>query len=369
MSGTSSTRSTLTPRPRRGRLRAPSASACTSAGVPSAIFWPKLSTAMRSVTAITSSMWCSISSTVTPLSRTLTDALVELLDLLRVHAGGRLVEQQQLGLGGERAGKLEAALLAEGQVGGELVALVRRGRRTPACAPMRSRSALQPPSQRGSTALRVPLAVAGSPPPTGSARPRAGRTGGCSGRCARCRAATSAWLGSPVTSAPSKTMRPEVGRIEAGDQVDDGALARAVGADQAEDLALLDAQADTVDGLHAAEMLARGRRAQAPKAPAIGERRRALAHRAVRRQQPAQAPPVAVAQRAQRWCGHRAARRAQVHGEHDQRAEQQVAPVAQEAQALDQEALDEDHGDQRAEHAGKAAEDRIGDGEGGDAGC
>ncbi len=46
------------------------------------------------------------------------------LDLLRVHAGRRLVEQQQLGLGGERAGKLQPALLAERQVGGEVVALV-----------------------------------------------------------------------------------------------------------------------------------------------------------------------------------------------------------------------------------------------------
>ena len=49
-------RADLSRSPVPSRPRAPAGSAWTSAGVPSAIFWPKLSTAMRSVTAITSSM-------------------------------------------------------------------------------------------------------------------------------------------------------------------------------------------------------------------------------------------------------------------------------------------------------------------------
>ena len=42
----------------------------------------------------------------------------------------------------------------------------------------------------------------------------------------------------------------------AGDQLEDRGLARAVGANQAMQLAILDGQADVVDGLAAAEMLA-----------------------------------------------------------------------------------------------------------------
>ena len=48
--------------------------------------------------------------------------------LLGVHAGGRLVEEEQAGFGGECAGDLELALFAVGEVAGEVVALVRRGR-------------------------------------------------------------------------------------------------------------------------------------------------------------------------------------------------------------------------------------------------
>ena len=44
----------------------------------------------------------------------------------RAHAGGRLVEAQQLRLGGERDADLEVALLAVREIGGQLVGLVRR---------------------------------------------------------------------------------------------------------------------------------------------------------------------------------------------------------------------------------------------------
>src|SRR5437870_2906647 len=55
--------------------------------------------------------------------------------------------------------------------------------------------------------------------------------------------------------------------------------------------------------------------------------------------------------------------RADVHRKHDQAAKQQIAPVAHETQAFDQETLNEDNGDKRSEHVRKAAEDRIGDSE------
>src|SRR5262245_6060387 len=55
----------------------------------------------------------------------LADAAVELLDLLDIHAGGRLVEQQHGGLRRQRSGELQPPLLAERQVGREIVPLVR----------------------------------------------------------------------------------------------------------------------------------------------------------------------------------------------------------------------------------------------------
>ena len=52
--------------------------------------------------------------------------------LARVEPGGRLVEAQQLGLGGQRAGDLQPPLVAVGQVLGLLLAAVARCRRTAA---------------------------------------------------------------------------------------------------------------------------------------------------------------------------------------------------------------------------------------------
>ena len=131
---------------------------------------------------------------------------------------------------------------------------------------------------------------------------------------------------------------------EAGDEVDGRALARAVRADEAEDLAFRDGEVEAVDGADAAEVPGRGLELEhrhSPEEPLEARERRRVEQAA----------------------------RAQVHREHDQRAEEEVAPVAEEAQALDQEALDEDHGGERAEHARESAEDRVGDGEGRRPGC
>ncbi len=66
---------------------------------------------------MTTPMSCSISAMVVPSwSLTVEDEAAHVLLLLEVHAGHRLVEQQQLRLHGERAAELDALLQAVGQL-------------------------------------------------------------------------------------------------------------------------------------------------------------------------------------------------------------------------------------------------------------
>src|SRR3989442_1879554 len=58
--------------------------------------------------------------------------------------------------------------------------------------------------------------------------------------------------------------------------------------------------------------------------------------------------------------------RPQVHRQDDERAEEEVAPVAEIAQSLDQQYLDEDHRCQGAKNIGEAADDRVGERKGRD---
>src|SRR5919198_4174093 len=53
--------------------------------------------------------------------------------------------------------------------------------------------------------------------------------------------------------------------------------------------------------------------------------------------------------------------RPKVHGENDESAEEQVSPIAEKAQPLDEKGLHENHRRKGAEHASQAADDRIGD--------
>ena len=131
-------------------------------------------------------------------------------------------------------------------------------------------------------------------------------------------------------------------REQPADQIDDGALARAIRSDQAEDLALRDGEIDVVDRAHAAEMLGQTLELKHRHVPCLRE------------EPPERGNRTGIDQPA----------RPHIHGEHDQPAEQKIAPVTHETQAFDQEALDEDDREQRAEHVGKPAEDRIGDREG-----
>ena len=67
-------------------------------------------------------MSCSMTTTASRWSRILQIRSIGRRGLLRVHARGRLVEEQELRVGGQRPGDLEAALVAVGHVAGELVA-------------------------------------------------------------------------------------------------------------------------------------------------------------------------------------------------------------------------------------------------------
>ena len=188
-----------------------------------------------------------------PCARSLRMRVAQLADLLAVHAGCGLVEQQQLRLRRQRARELQPALLAEGQVRRELVLLVgepaelERARRSRRARPTGRRA-----SARGSRGAHGPRER--SAPPTGSATPRAGRRAGCSGRCARCRAAAvCGWAGLRKLS-PLKANFTRGDGNRPGDHIHGGALARAVGADQADDLALAHGEVEAVDGPDAAEV-------------------------------------------------------------------------------------------------------------------
>ena len=94
----------------------------TSAGVPSAILRPKLSTLTWSEIRITRLMWCSTSSTVSSWSCANTqDEVAELFHLLVVEATGRLVEQEETRLRGQRPRDLDPLLDPVGQGGRALV--------------------------------------------------------------------------------------------------------------------------------------------------------------------------------------------------------------------------------------------------------
>ena len=124
----------------------------------------------------------------------LADQLHQVDRLARVHPGGRLVEQQQLRLGGEGPGDLEPPLVAVGEVLGQLVR---------AC-PVRPTKSQQLDRLRLGVGLLARAAAAAAGPwrtgcaiscgpcrPARSPAPSCPGTGGCSGTCGRCRPARS----------------------------------------------------------------------------------------------------------------------------------------------------------------------------------
>ena len=126
-------------------------SSATCAGVPSAMTLPKLRTVIAVADVHHQPDVVLDEEDRVALRRDLPDERRHRLDLDRVHPGGRLVEQEQLRLGGERAGDLDPPLLAVGEV---LHPLAHGGRRA---RPARG----APPRARGPPAPR--RAAAGSP--------------------------------------------------------------------------------------------------------------------------------------------------------------------------------------------------------------
>ena len=171
----------------------------TSSGVPSAIFSPWSRTVTRSLMPMTTRMSCSISRTVRPRSRrSLPIRLVSCGRLARVHAGGRLVEQEQRRVRAERAGDLEPALVAVRQVLGELVvAALEADEREAARGPGRGTTASSRRSRgvenSASTQLRLEPAVHPDEHVLEGGHVRG--TGGCSGTSGRGRPRPCRWAG------------------------------------------------------------------------------------------------------------------------------------------------------------------------------
>ena len=176
-----------------------------------------------------------------------------MIDFLGVHARRRLVEQQQGGLGRERAGEFEPPLLAECQIGRQFVALVRQIEELQRAVDLGAGAAraTEPALEKILAALlagilrdpevlpdrQLPeqadvLERPGNPQGHTRVRRQAGHVGAVEDDAAR------------------------GGRKQSADQVDDRALARAVRADEAKDFAARDRKINAVDRANAAEMLA-----------------------------------------------------------------------------------------------------------------
>ena len=153
----------------------------------------------------------------------------------------------------------EHLLEAVGQAAGNVVA--RRASRSSqrmtssTCASARARAARALPvsSKRGEQA-RIDLAERAAQQVLAHGLRR--RRPSSPGRCARGRLSTSMCGAWPVTSVPGQH-DAAAGRLDhAGDEIDGGGLAGAVRADDAEDLGLVDIEAQIGHGLQAAEVLA-----------------------------------------------------------------------------------------------------------------
>ena len=193
-------------------------------------------------------------------------------ELGRVEAGEPFVEQQQLRIERQRARKLEPLLVDVGE-------LRRRARRPCPPRPTRASSAARPLPRR-----RAPERAAAEGEPghrrsrgtlMESARARAGR-------CARRRAGRCWYGGRPAMSLAVEADRAGVRAQRAGDQVEHRRLARAVRADQPEDLAALDREARDRRRRPGRRSSCAGRR---PRAAALRRRVRSCARPASRQAQ------------------------------------------------------------------------------------
>ena len=169
----------------------------------------------------------------------------ERLALGRVQAGRRLVEQQQTRLRRQRPGHADELAVALREIG--------RARLGGPPEVERARAPRRSPAGRCASRTRSSRPASGPGRRRGSPRRAGRRTARRSATCARARAAARACGARPRRSRPSSST-PPAGVDEAGDRVDERRLAGAVGADQADELALADLEADVAQRVHAAEV-------------------------------------------------------------------------------------------------------------------
>ena len=206
---------------------------------------------------MTARMTCSISRMATPRALTPRTSSTIRSVSVAVRPGHHLVEQEQRGLGGERAGQLQPLALGQREAAG------RRSRRP--ARPTR-------PGRRG----RGPR-----PPPGGVPGQRADSTFSSTvsrgnGRTIwKVRARPSADLGGaePDDRAAREADLARVGGEEPGDQREGRGLAGAVGPDERDDLALADVERQVAHGLEPAEALPDSPRPQQALTRSTGRRR------------------------------------------------------------------------------------------------
>ena len=269
-----------------GRRPRRAGSAATTAGGPSAIFSPALSTMIRRARSISAHTMCSTISTVRPVGDQAPDQGHRGRRLGRIEPGHELVEQQELGPGGQRAGQLEALAVHQGQ----------RGR--PACRPgprgRPARAAAPPPRGRRRAAA---LAAVEAADPHVVERGEAGEGPD------ELEGAGDAARAEPVRRQPGDVAAlepdaPAIGAQGARDQVEERGLAGAVRPHDAEQLAGLEREADVVDREDAAEALGQpldleeGHAARRPTASALSAWRTAARGRRAARSRPPSATPA-----------------------------------------------------------------------------
>ena len=198
-------------------------------------------------------------------SRALRTKSMNAARLLRVHPGRRLVEQQQLRLGGERAGDLEPALVAVGEVVGVLALEARRHAavgeqlagalaRLRLLAPLERRAGRRCRTRRSRRRQCIPTSTFSSDGHRAEEPDVLERAADAERR--------DLVLREPGDVAPVEDDLARRRRVGAGEHVEERRLAGAVRADQARDRAAREPEVDVGDGDEAAELLAQpcGRR-------------------------------------------------------------------------------------------------------------
>ena len=195
----------------------------------SATFWPRRSTVMRSATSKTSCMLCEISMTREALLGQPPDQVEHLPGLGDAERGGRLVEDDQLGVPHHGLGDRDRLALAAGQAGDGLAHRVDRGHREVASV-SRARASISASSRR-----RNATRLAAQEHVLDDVEVVAQREVLVDDLDARARPRPSGpWI---VTGSPSKRTSPSSIGIDPRDALDERGLARAVVADQRHDLA------------------------------------------------------------------------------------------------------------------------------------